>query len=261
MRFVFGGRRRVAAMPHWGHGERVRADEIPVRLHDFATGLAIGIGLLKSAPGSLGMDTEPSNLQALALLEDTLAQLRTLTAATAGGSSWQKSRPQIAESLRREASRLRIRLELDLSGKEGWLAPNLADMIVLVGREGLRNVRRHAGASACKVTIELTSCPFSVRIRDWGAGLPEGARVGAGIQLLRRMAADMGCQLGVASQPGLGTDLVLVGPLCTRDRAITPAGVDTSAESNSRATELTPEHAEHTADRGQNSQIGSRLRR
>jgi len=248
-------------MPHWGHGDRVRADEIPVRLHDVATSLAIGISLLKSGPAPRGMDTARGTLQALALLEDSLAQLRTLTAATAGGSTWQKSRPQVAESIRREASRLRIRLELDLSGKEDRLAPNLADMIVLVSREGLRNVRRHAGASACKITIDLEICPFSVRIRDWGAGLAQGARVGGGVQLLQRMAADMGCELGVASQPGLGTDLVLVGPLCTRDQGLTLAGVGTSADSNSRVTELTPEHAEHTADGGQKSHITSRLRR
>jgi len=248
-------------MPHWGHGDRVRADEIPVRLHDVATSLAIGISLLKSGRAPLGVDTARGTLQALALLEDSLAQLRTLTAATAGGSSWQKSRPQLAESIQREASRLSIRLELDLSGKEDWLAPNLADLILLVSREGLRNVRRHAGASACKITIDLASCPFSVRIRDWGAGLGEGARVGGGIQLLQRMAADMGCELGVASQPGLGTDLVLVGPLCTRDRATTPIGVGASADSNSRVADLTPEHAEHMAHGGQNSRITSRLRR
>jgi len=248
-------------MPHWGHGDRVRADEIPVRLHDVATSLAIGISLLKSGPAPLGMDAARGTLQALALLEDSLAQLRTHTAATAGGSTWQKSRPQLAESIQREAFRLRIRLELDLRGKEDWLAPNLSDLIQLVSREGLRNVRRHSGASVCKITIDLESCPFSVRIRDWGAGLGEGARVGGGIQLLQRMAADIGCELGVASQPGLGTDLVLVGPLCTRDRATTPIGVGASADSNSRVAGLTPEHTEHTADGGQNSRITTRLRR
>ncbi len=260
MRFFFRGRRRVAAMPR--HGDRVRTDEIPARLHDVATGLAIGISLLRSAPAHPGMDTAPSNApQALGLLEDSLAQLRVLTAATSGGSSWRKSRPQLAESIQREALRLSIRLELDLRGKEDWLAPNLADMILLVSREGLRNVWRHAGASTCKITIDLTNCPFSVRIRDWGAGLPEGAHVGGGIQLLQRMAADIGCELGVASQPGLGTDLVLVGPLCTRDRAVAPAGVGPSAEANSRVADLTAEHEEHTTHGCQNSRIASRLRR
>ena len=248
-------------MPHWGHGDRVRADEIPVLLHDVATSLAIGISLLKSGPAPLGMDTARGTLQALALLEDSLSQLRTLTAATAGGSTWQKSRPHLAESIQREALRLRVRLELDLKGKEDWLAPNLSDLILLVSREGLRNVRRHSGASVCKITIDLASCPFSVRIRDWGAGLGEGARVGGGIQLLQRMAADIGCELGVASQPGFGTDLVLVGPLCTRDRATTPIGIGASADSNSRVAGLTPEHTEHTADGGQNSRITTRLRR
>lgn len=260
MRLFFRAGRKVGTMPRWGNGDRIRADEVPVRLHDVATGLAIGIGLLKGAPTHLGADTVSGSLEALALFEDSLAQLRALTAATAGGNAWQRSRPQIAESIRREASRLRVRMELELRGKEEWLAPNLADLILLVSREGLRNVRRHSGVSTGTITIDLASCPFSVRIRDWGAGLPEGARLG-GIELLERLAADVGCELGVTSQPGLGTDIVLVGPLCARDRATAPIGVSASPDSNSRADDLTPEHAEHTAHRGQNSPTASRLRR
>jgi signal transduction histidine kinase len=132
-------------------------------------------------------------------------------------------------------------------------------LVMLVSREGLRNVRRHAGAAACKITIDLASCPFSVRVRDWGAGLPEGTRVGGGIELLQRMAVDVGCELGVASQPGLGTDLVLVGPLCTRDRVTTPGDVGPRPDSNSSVDNLTPAHAEHTAPRGQKSRVASRL--
>jgi nitrate/nitrite-specific signal transduction histidine kinase len=254
--FVQHGR-KVGAMPRWGQNNRVRADEMPVRLHDIATGLAVGISLLKTAPAPAGIDSKPGNQQAMALLEGSLAQLRMLTAAIAAGGSRPRSRPQLAESIRREAVRLRIRLELDLRGNEDWLAPSLADLILLVTREGLRNVWRHAGASDCRITIDLTSCPLSVRIRDWGAGLPEEAGVGRGMQLLERMAADMGCDLGLASQPGLGTELVLVGPVCPRDRATTPAGI--GADSNSRASELTAEHAEHTAHGGQDGRAASRL--
>lgn len=261
MRLFLRAWRRVAAMPSWGQGDKIRAAEFPVRLHDVSTGLAIGISLLKGAEGTLDVDTARGSVRALAVLEDSLAQLRTLTAATAGGGRGQKPRPQLAESIRREASRLRIRLDLDLVGKADWLAPNLADLILLISREGLRNVRRHSGASACKITIDLASCPLSVQIRDWGAGLPEGARVGGGIQLLQRMAADMGCELGVESQPGLGTDLVLVGPLCTRDRAATPTGVGPSADPTTRAVDLTPAHADHTAHSGENRPVTSRLRR
>jgi nitrate/nitrite-specific signal transduction histidine kinase len=251
-------RRRVGAMPRWGQHNRVRADEMPVRLHDVATGLAVGISLLKAAPAPQGIDARSGNQQAMALLEGSLAQLRMLTAATSAGGSRPRSRPQLAESLRREAVRLRIRLELDLRGNEDWLAPNLADMILLVTHEGLRNVWRHAGASDCRIAINLTTCPFSVRIRDWGAGLPE-AMVGRGIQLLERMAADMGCSLDLTSQPGLGTELVLVGPVCPRDRRTTPAGVGMSANPNSGASELTVEHAKHTAHGGQNSRAAGRL--
>src|SRR5260370_28350422 len=134
------------------HGDRVRTDEIPARLHDVATGLAIGISLLRSAPAHPGIDTAPSNPpQALGLLEDSLAQLRVLTAATSGGSSWRKSRPQLTESIQREALRLSIRLELDLRGKDDWLAPNLAHMLLLVSRDRLCTSWRTAGSSTRKI--------------------------------------------------------------------------------------------------------------
>jgi signal transduction histidine kinase len=237
-------------MPRWGHGDRIRADEIPVRLHDVATGVAIGVSLLKGASQSEAA-VGPTYPRALALFEDSLAQLRTLTAATAADSRRHRSPSRLVDSIEAEATRLQIRIDLDINGQEGWLAPDMANLVLLVIREGLRNISRHSGSSACKVEIDLASCPFSVRVRDWGSGRPAGGMTGSGIQLLQRMAADVGCELGVASQPGLGTDLVLNGPLCNCHRTPSVAEISVQAKLSSRADEQTATHANHTLGGGQ----------
>jgi signal transduction histidine kinase len=72
-------------------------------------------------------------------------------------------------------------------------------------------VRRHSGTRACRIELDLSSCPFTFRARDWGAGLAAGGQSGHGLELLSELADWLGCQLVVASQPGLGTDLVVYG--------------------------------------------------
>ena len=210
------------AVPRWGVGDgKLGLEELPVRLHDVATGLAIGIGLLKGR-GDRGEAGLATGVRALALVEDSLAELRKLIAATSGGSIRRRSGPSLAESIKQEAQLLKIRLELDVRGNEYWLAPNHTDLILLVGREGLRNVSRHAGTAACQIAIELTTCPFEMTVRDWGAGVTATEAVGSGIRMLKEMATGMGCDLAVASKPGLGAELVLVGPPCAKDRIREP---------------------------------------
>jgi len=64
--------------------------------------------------------------------------------------------------------------------------------------------------------VDLSACPFVLWARDWGAGIRPGSQVGKGIVTLRALAASMGCELVIGSQPGLGTELVLTGPRCPR---------------------------------------------
>ena len=230
----------------------LRPAEIPARLHDVATGLAIGIGLLKGR-GDRSEAAPAIGVRALALVEDSLAELRKLIAATAGESIRHRPRPSLAESIKQEAQRLKIRLKLDVRGNEYWLAPNHTDLILLVAREGLRNVSRHAGTAACQIAIELTTCPFEMTVRDWGAGLAATEAAGSGIRILKEMATGMGCDLAVASRPGLGAELVLVGPACAKDRNPQAA--------RSAGAERAPTDAERAAGGGQIRTRGGRLGR
>jgi len=219
------------------HARRAVSRELPVRLHDVATGLAIGISYLKASAGGEPGGINPNTRRASELLEESLAQLRRLISATADEADLLPDREGLVGSITREAKRLNLRLELEINGKEAWLAPNHAELVWLVGREALRNVSRHSGSSACRIQIDLTTCPFAVHVRDWGGGLRNRAKPGDGLGLLQKMAASMRCRLDVGSQPGFGTDLVLIGPPCANERDRLPtAGAGPSASTRESPT-------------------------
>jgi signal transduction histidine kinase len=87
------------------------------------------------------------------------------------------------------------------------LEPVGADVLQVV-REALANVRRHARAATCRVTLALGDDDWLlVEIDDDGRGLPAGWSNGAGQGLgnLRQRAERHGGRLEVESSPGEGT--------------------------------------------------------
>ena len=196
----------------------ISAAELAVRLHDAAAGLAVGIGLLRIEPDAITIDRLRQTDQALAILVEVQANLKHLSRAFLDIAPQANPPADLEHGLKREAKRLGVRLEIEVAGETKWLPANHAELVWLVSREGLRNVRRHSGSAACRIQLQLRSCPFVLRIRDWGDGVGPGPQLGEGIGLLREMAAKMGCDLRIGSQPGLGTELVLVGPPCASQR-------------------------------------------
>jgi signal transduction histidine kinase len=193
--------------------------ELAVRLHDAAAGLAVGIGLLKVEAEATHIARLQQTDQALAILVDVQANLSQFSRATADlGPRW--SLPSnLPLALKREAARLGVRVDLTVIGETNWLSPNHYELVWLTSREGLKNVRRHSGTAVCRIRLDVSGCPFVLRIRDWGGGIEPRPRLGDGIGHLRQMAEGMGCALNIGSQPGLGAELALVGPPCARQRA------------------------------------------
>ncbi len=196
----------------------ISAAELAVRLHDAAAGLAVGIGLLKIDAEVPSIDRLRQTDQALAILVEVQANLKHLSRAFLDIAPQANPPADVEHGLKREAKRLGVRLEIEVTGETKWLPASHAELVWLVSREGLRNVRRHSGSAACRIQLHLRTCPFVLRIRDWGGGVRPGAQRGEGVSLLREMAATMGCDLRIGSQPGLGTELVLVGPPCASER-------------------------------------------
>jgi signal transduction histidine kinase len=190
--------------------------ELAAGLHDVSAGLAIGIGLLKASDETAGGARALGVV--IAAFEESLAELRRLSHRIGDRSTSKRRRTDLRDSLRREARMAGIALELELIGDDGWLAADQDELILMTAREAIRNVKRHAGSASCHITVDLSDCPFVLRARDWGAGIVPGAQTGDGIETLRELAVAMGCELSVRSQPGLGTELTLVGRYCPRAR-------------------------------------------
>jgi signal transduction histidine kinase len=189
-----------------------------VRLHDVSAGLAVGIGLLKGWKESGWSERKPDPHRTIEVFEQVLAELRQLSRAISEGAAVRPRPGSVRESLEREAKAAGVDLELRLTGKEGWLSDGQAELVRLAGREAIRNVKRHSGVSRCRITIDLSTCPFVLRARDWGAGIQREARLGGGIALLEDLAGEMGGALKISSQPGLGVELTLTGPRCVLTR-------------------------------------------
>ncbi|MEA2683664.1 MAG: hypothetical protein QOK05_1992 [Chloroflexota bacterium] len=85
------------------------------------------------------------------------------------------------------------------------LAEQSADVVQLV-REALSNVRRHAAASTCRVSLRLEGDGAVLEIDDDGGGFdPATVRNGLGRENMRQRAAKLGGEARVESVPGEGT--------------------------------------------------------
>lgn len=209
----------VAQMVARAHSRWARsAAGLAVRLHDASAGLAVGIGLLKGSTESASSEQQPDSSLAIQMFEQVLDELRQLSR-TVSARPVVRPRPQsVVESLKRDALVAGVELELTVMGREDWLTGEQVDLLVLAGRESIRNVGRHSGTRRCRVTIDISTCPFVLSVSDWGTGIRPGTRVGGGIRLLDDLATEMGAALDISSQPGLGMELTLTGPRCVLTR-------------------------------------------
>ncbi len=197
-------------------GRKRSADDVRLaaRLQDICAGLAIGIGLLKGWKELMASDSVGEPRQTVEVFEHALGELRRLQRLVSERAVAGHRAPSVRESLDKEAKSVGVDLDLTIAGHEDWLTHGQAELVRLVGREAIRNVKRHSGARHCRITIDLSTCPFVMTVRDWGAGVQSGARPWRGLALLESFASDLGASLHFSSQPGFGVALTLSGPRC-----------------------------------------------
>lgn len=104
-----------------------------------------------------------------------------------------------------------IRVELSSNGSEDLISPQQREVVALVVREALSNVRRHSGSSICRVKMGFAAHPFLIEVADEGRGFA-GASGGYGLMGMRERAAGIGGRLEVVSTEGRGTTVFLFGP-------------------------------------------------
>jgi signal transduction histidine kinase len=105
------------------------------------------------------------------------------------------------------------------------LSPEQRRDIFLICKEALNNVARHAGCRRATLSLQVSEQQILVEIKDDERGfaaaaasvpLPENGRGGHGLANMRARAARLGGSLGIASDPGHGTQLKLSIPLHRR---------------------------------------------
>lgn len=94
------------------------------------------------------------------------------------------------------------------------LAADRRRHLLLVCKEALANVARHADASRVSVGLSLQESTLTLEVLDNGRGFdPEVSHTGLGLRSMRRRAGEVGSKLIVESAPGRGTRLEFSLPL------------------------------------------------
>jgi signal transduction histidine kinase len=109
-------------------------------------------------------------------------------------------------------------MAVDLGVSESWVEPppDVALSLYRVAQEALRNVARHARASAAQVTLATPGGAVVMCIADDGHGFDPLApmrRPGIGLASMRERIRMLGGTLAVHSAPGQGTELRVSMPM------------------------------------------------
>jgi signal transduction histidine kinase len=197
--------------------ERAR---IARELHDSVGQTLYAVGLTASRALPLLDQNDKNNVRQM--LEDVLQLARTgqseLRMLVANIRSDPFTSGGLLEGLSHLATDVRARHGLDVRlSLAGQSAVPLAtrDALVLISREALHNVVRHAGADRVDVGVEVDAGGIALRITDNGRGFdPSAPRPGHfGLQSMRERAAAIGGRLDLHSAHGMGTHILVSIPV------------------------------------------------
>ena len=86
--------------------------------------------------------------------------------------------------------------------------------LILMFKEALHNITRHAAATAVEIRLVQSSARLSVALHDNGCGFdPAAATEGMGLTNLQRRAAKHGGTVRIDSAPAQGTTLTITLPV------------------------------------------------
>jgi signal transduction histidine kinase len=97
--------------------------------------------------------------------------------------------------------------------------PEQRRQLLLIFKEALHNILRHADCSSAAVSIAVRDGRLQAEVRDDGRGFrgePEKGQQGHGLSSMRTRAAQLGGELVIEAEPGAGTRVRLDVPLRRR---------------------------------------------
>lgn len=115
-------------------------------------------------------------------------------------------------ALRQQAARFALSpvaldVEVEAPGDLHGLPAAVEVAAYRICQEALENVRKHAHARNCTVSLAVDDGHLQLEVSDDGVGLAAGNGTGIGLVAMRERAAELGGTLSVASSAGTGTRL------------------------------------------------------
>lgn len=113
-----------------------------------------------------------------------------------------------------EGTALKAELDLRHDGTSRTLDPERKRSLLLLLKEAVNNVLKHARATHITVSFTTNNDRFDLLVKDDGQGFNTDAHVvGNGLHNMRARAATLGAELRLMSGPGLGSTIHVQGPL------------------------------------------------
>jgi len=108
-----------------------------------------------------------------------------------------------------------LAFDLAVSGRPRPCAPSVAEQLLRIAQEAIRNAVRHADATRLDVRLEYSGRFVVLSVSDNGRGLQPDPREdpGWGLVNMRERARQIGGRLTLANNPGAGMRVELVAPL------------------------------------------------
>lgn len=113
-----------------------------------------------------------------------------------------------------EGANITLRFSAPASGVTRRLGPDMRREILLILKESVTNIVRHAQCTEAEIEFSVGRNQLNLRVRDNGHGFDLAtASNGNGLRSMRRRVESLGGRFRLESSPGHGTDLVVEVPI------------------------------------------------
>ena len=205
---------RRSRLRHRRESRQLRQD-IAQDLHDEVGSNLGSIAILSqmaldAAPDGDSMRGDVAEIHRVA--QETTASMRDIVWLISPG---EKTTGDLAGRLRSSAASLLAGMEWKWSASSltGSLSLDAQRDVLLILKEALHNIRRHAAASLVNLSLSESSREFKMEISDNGRGFDPATASGHGLANMQRRARRLRGKLRLESASGRGTILTLTLPL------------------------------------------------
>ena len=118
------------------------------------------------------------------------------------------------------AAQLGIKIECGLDSIPRSIDPSVALCIFRLTQEALRNVRKHSGGSQVQVNLHLEDSTIHLSVCDQGIGFNRKElrpNAGLGLRIMEERVRQVGGQIDIQSELGMGTKIVARLPMQAQD--------------------------------------------